>query len=282
MIEIKTNRDIFDFLYRKIESARKSIYIAVAWFTDPELSKILLDKKNQRLDIKIILYNDEINSLNKNIKSFGDDLFYSQLSNVEYIMHHKFCIIDNEFVITGSYNWTVKARRFNKENILYVKDNQIVEAYNKEFNQLLTYFCKPQSAVSPRVITNSIEKIEDVEILELEKTFNEEIYKKIEETAILNIGVNVDLAYELVKKHTPVIAVKKLAESNEGENIQSGLRKLTLENKLSLSFEESIIKSKYKPLFVLKTRELACKKLKKLDFFSNTTYSSLWKQYENF
>ena len=32
-------------------------------------------------------------------------------------MHNKYCIIDNDTVITGSYNWTTAAETKNDENI---------------------------------------------------------------------------------------------------------------------------------------------------------------------
>ena len=37
------------------------------------------------------------------------------------LMHNKFCIIDNDLVITGSYNWTFKAR-LNDENVIVNND----------------------------------------------------------------------------------------------------------------------------------------------------------------
>ena len=278
MIEFKKNREIFDFIYSKIDSSKKSIKIAVAWFTDPELSKLLLEKKNQRIEISIILFNDEINSLLKNIRSFGNDLRFSNPLAIDYIMHHKFCIIDNEIVITGSYNWTVKARRFNKENILCINDKNIVSQYLEEFESLLKN-STIQSEVETKYLSNTIDKIENIEILNLEKKYNEEIYKKIEETAKLKIGVNIDLAYELVRKRTPVIASKILAQSEQGNLIQSGLRKASEANRLDLSFEESIIKTEYAKLFDLKTKEFARKKLTQLGFFSDLKYSHLWGYY---
>ena len=278
MIEFKKNREIFDFIYSKIDSSKKSIKIAVAWFTDPELSKLLLEKKNQRIEISIILFNDEINSLLKNIRSCGNDLRFSNPLAIDYIMHHKFCIIDNEIVITGSYNWTVKARRFNKENILCINDKNIVSQYLEEFESLLKN-STIQSEVETKYLSNTIDKIENIEILNLEKKYNEEIYKKIEETAKLKIGVNIDLAYELVRKRTPVIASKILAQSEQGNLIQSGLRKASEANRLDLSFEESIIKTEYAKLFDLKTKEFARKKLTQLGFFSDLKYSHLWGYY---
>lgn len=278
MIEFKRNREIFDFLYKKIDSSRKSIKIAVAWFTDPELSKLLLEKKNSKIDITVILFNDNINSKLKGISAFENNLRFSNSFNYDYIMHHKFCIIDDEIVITGSYNWTVKARRYNRENILCISDKNIVALYNDEFENLFKN-STVQSDVEIRQIGN-LDKVEDIEILDLEKEFNEEIYRKIAETAKMKIGVNISLAYELVRKHTPVIAAKKLANSNDGKLIQSGLQKATDANRLDLSFEESIIKTKYSPLFDKETKNFARQKLNQLGFFSNNIYTHLQHNYE--
>ena len=38
------------------------------------------------------------------------------------LMHHKFCVIDAKTVITGSYNWSKKARS-NDENITIMTDS---------------------------------------------------------------------------------------------------------------------------------------------------------------
>ena len=43
-------------------------------------------------------------------------------SRDEPIMHHKFCVIDGSTVVTGSYNWSKKARS-NDENITVVTDS---------------------------------------------------------------------------------------------------------------------------------------------------------------
>lgn len=51
-------------------------------------------------------------------------------------MHHKFAIIDNEAVLTGSYNWTRSAANYNHENILITHDRDTVLAYCQEFDKL--------------------------------------------------------------------------------------------------------------------------------------------------
>lgn len=39
------------------------------------------------------------------------------------LMHNKFCIIDNQMVITGSYNWTSNAELRNTENVTIRRDH---------------------------------------------------------------------------------------------------------------------------------------------------------------
>ncbi|MGN0935860.1 phospholipase D-like domain-containing protein [Acinetobacter amyesii] len=51
-------------------------------------------------------------------------------------MHHKFCIIDLKKVITGSFNWTVKAS-FNNENIAVIEQREQAEKFADEFIKLI-------------------------------------------------------------------------------------------------------------------------------------------------
>ena len=61
-----------------------------------------------------------------------------ELSLVEYphLLHHKFVIIDDNLLITGSYNWTRFSSK-NYENMVVIKDEEIVEQFKDEFNELI-------------------------------------------------------------------------------------------------------------------------------------------------
>ena len=50
-------------------------------------------------------------------------------------MHHKVIIIDDETVITGSYNYSKNAENSNDENILIIKNAKIASRYFKEFKR---------------------------------------------------------------------------------------------------------------------------------------------------
>ncbi|AIL13856.1 hypothetical protein IM40_10855 (plasmid) [Candidatus Paracaedimonas acanthamoebae] len=45
------------------------------------------------------------------------------------IAHNKIMIIDNDIVLSGSYNWTNAAETRNAENLLIIKDQSTVQIY---------------------------------------------------------------------------------------------------------------------------------------------------------
>lgn len=278
-IQFRKNRDIFHFIYNEIEKSKTSIKAALAWFTDPELLKLLLNKKTQdNIDISIVLFNDDINRMLGNLNLLGDTIRFSNILKLDYIMHHKFCIIDNSKVITGSYNWTVKARRYNKENIVCVEDEKIVTEFNNEFDNLIKN-SQPQSVVGELQKLNEISAIESLEIFNLEQAYNREIERRITVADNLKIGIDIALAYSLITKHTPVIAATLLATAEGGNYIQSALQKLERAGRLDLCFEESIIRKEFARLFDEATRQSARYKLTQLNFFQNRIYQHLWDNY---
>ena len=51
-------------------------------------------------------------------------------------MHHKFIIVDNIMLFTGSYNFTNDAERNNYENVIKTDIPEIVAAYREEFKRV--------------------------------------------------------------------------------------------------------------------------------------------------
>ncbi|XP_061766230.1 mitochondrial cardiolipin hydrolase isoform X3 [Nerophis ophidion] len=51
-------------------------------------------------------------------------------------MHHKFAVVDNRLLITGSLNWTLAAVQSNSENIIITEEPALVRPYIREFSRL--------------------------------------------------------------------------------------------------------------------------------------------------
>jgi phosphatidylserine/phosphatidylglycerophosphate/cardiolipin synthase-like enzyme len=130
----------FDNIHQEIlkvlNAAKYNIYVAVAWITDQDIWNVLIEKAKEGITVKIVLVEDDINkNENFDVSTFinsGGQLYWDD-------HHHKFCVVDIKTVITGSYNWTYRAKgRSKRENVVIIKDNQdLCEFFSDEFNCLL-------------------------------------------------------------------------------------------------------------------------------------------------
>jgi mitochondrial cardiolipin hydrolase len=51
-------------------------------------------------------------------------------------MHHKFAILDDALVLTGSYNWTLESEKENFDSLMLVRNPDHVTLYRSEFEAL--------------------------------------------------------------------------------------------------------------------------------------------------
>lgn len=125
-------------ILNELDKANAMIDVCVAWFTNPILAQKLKDKANKGVVVRVIVNDDYTN------QKHGMD--FSDCPNIECkrvkadmpsgIMHQKFCVVDNNNVITGSYNWSKNAELKNDETIQTISNNtEIASKYTREFNR---------------------------------------------------------------------------------------------------------------------------------------------------
>ena len=51
-------------------------------------------------------------------------------------LHHKFAVIDNKTVITGSFNWSPSAADTNDETLLVIHSLNLASHFNREMDRL--------------------------------------------------------------------------------------------------------------------------------------------------
>lgn len=129
--------EIKDTIIQGIRNANYIIWAAVAWFTDVEIFNELKSRKEAGVSIRIITSDESSNyHIMKDIESNFDltkvPLKGYYLSNR---LHDKFCIIDLEYVMHGSYNWSKNARQ-NDETLATALDRDFVKKFADEFMRL--------------------------------------------------------------------------------------------------------------------------------------------------
>jgi len=122
-------------IIKRIKKAKKSIYFATFVFTNRKIANAIVKKFNEGIKVKGIMEREGLSPycrywLFKDIKA---DVKWD---NNFYLLHHKFFIIDDKILITGSYNPTRGAEEKNEENILILESPEICSIYQDEFERL--------------------------------------------------------------------------------------------------------------------------------------------------
>lgn len=143
------SKNIQNVIQTELFRAQKNIKIAVSWFTNNLLFQPLLLKQSMGVKVELIVNQDDINCGSSNSIDFADlvkcggTLYWNASKS---LMHDKFCIIDDNIVITGSYNWTNKAE-YNEENIsVFRGETDTFRFYNDQFNKFKKLYEITQSS----------------------------------------------------------------------------------------------------------------------------------------
>ena len=129
--------DTISPLLHEINSAEKSMLIMALVFTHDQLGAAIRHRHKSGILIEAVFEVRSVNTLGSEYDKFIDTGIKIKVDKGPGLMHHKVIIIDEETVITGSYNFSRNAEIRNSENLLIIKDNKdIAQAYIGEYNRL--------------------------------------------------------------------------------------------------------------------------------------------------
>jgi phosphatidylserine/phosphatidylglycerophosphate/cardiolipin synthase-like enzyme len=129
--------------------ASKEIRVAMFQFTSTRLADALARRAKAGVRVRVLLDAAQIRVMKERR---GKLEVLDRLAGVEvrYVtprdpnpddeekprFHHKFCVLDEGVVITGSYNWTVSADRYSCEDLLVLPDAGIAKEYARRFDRI--------------------------------------------------------------------------------------------------------------------------------------------------
>lgn len=120
----------------QLRFAKNQIDICVFTISDDEITEEILAAHRRKKDIRIITDDEKAFDLGSDIDRIKRVGIKVLTDRSPVHMHHKFALIDNETVLTGSYNWTRSAATHNYENIVLMQDPAVSKAYEQEFDRL--------------------------------------------------------------------------------------------------------------------------------------------------
>lgn len=245
-MEIKAHfTHIGETIQHELNESQTSIIAAIAWLTDSELFNALVRAARRGVIVRIALLDDAINRraalARENLAAVNGQCYWiPETGKAEGSLHHKFCVIDDNIIITGSYNWTRRASRAD-ENIMIVSgDPKLATGYIQAFENLLQkYGHCTNFTVAPIIDTRLLQKRLEIilNLLQVEDfgTITQQL-PHLKEAA--HVYQNISVLLEAIKHHQWLdaertlhdILVKGMAlahyESPENAELRLSLRTL--------------------------------------------------------
>jgi hypothetical protein len=244
--------------------SRKSIRVAVAWFTSKELLGQLTDQLSIGCKVEIII-SDHAENKRLTFDKFiinGGIVHVLPTSNSKFL-HEKFALFDNDRLIVGSYNWTNSAEFYNHESVIHSDDAVLINAFTNRFDalkQLVTGY--------DRARLNGLDSLpadtKEAEYATLEKELQNDFFDTIKKAPALGARINSDRVIKFITNYGAVGGANRLIKEGT-DKIHWGLLELGAINRLDISFENIILKDKYKHLF---SEAIQKKAQERLDKFS--------------
>lgn len=128
--------DCLNAIQQQLRSAVSTVRICVFTISDDRIAREIKSAHRRGVSVRVLTDNDKSLDMGSDIEELARAGVEVKMDYTKNHMHHKFAVIDKEYLITGSYNWTRSAANYNHENLLLTSDDSVVREYLKEFERL--------------------------------------------------------------------------------------------------------------------------------------------------
>ncbi len=124
-------------LLKEIRSAEKAIHFMAFSFTHDAIGGAMRDCFKSGIEVRGVFEGRQTDNPYSEYKAMKTAGLSVILDKNRGAMHHKVIVVDEDTVITGSYNFSKNAEKNNSENLLIIKGNRkIAAAYIAEFEKI--------------------------------------------------------------------------------------------------------------------------------------------------
>ncbi|MBD2205391.1 helix-hairpin-helix domain-containing protein [Calothrix sp. FACHB-1219] len=168
---------------KALESATKSVDMALFVFSDQRLANILENRHQQNVQIRALIepqfafrsYSEALDmmgfALSEECKYEVDNKpWQNPITSVGVpilpkgdLLHHKFAVVDEKTVITGSHNWSEAANNGNDETLLVIENPTIAAHYVREFNRLYGTVRLGLSTATQQKIASEVKQCQQIQ-----------------------------------------------------------------------------------------------------------------------
>lgn len=128
-----------------IEDAKTSILVMAYSFTSLQIAQALVDAYERGVDVQILIDKSQIKNKHSHLSFLSKKGVPVFIDPAVGTAHNKTMILDDRFVLTGSFNWSKAANSKNAENILLIDDPSLAQIYKENWERRAMAARKNQS-----------------------------------------------------------------------------------------------------------------------------------------
>ena len=158
-----------NLLANQLKAAKKSIDLALFVFSAQQLTNALQEQIERGIEIRLVAdpgfasrpfsevldllgvtlpdHTCKVETGNQPLEQALREVGTPRLARGDKL-HHKFAVIDNKTVITGSFNWSPSAAHTNDETLLVIHSTQLAKHFTREMDRL---WDTAEMGITPRI-----------------------------------------------------------------------------------------------------------------------------------
>ncbi len=137
-----------------LQTAKQSVHFMAFAFTSTDITAILSDLKQQGVEIKGVVDTSQAGSASAQYDDLKEKKIDVLLDGNPYKLHHKVMIIDQRYVVTGSYNFSQSAETRNDENSVIIDDPSLAMQYEQEFMRVYQKASDKQQKIAKSLLNS--------------------------------------------------------------------------------------------------------------------------------
>jgi len=123
-----------------LNGAKKTILVQAYSFTSTPIAKALVDAKKRGVDVRVILDKSQRTERYSGATFLTNGGVPTFIDATHKIAHNKVMVIDDQEVITGSFNFTKSAEAGNAENVLLILHApELAARYSQNWHEHLNH-----------------------------------------------------------------------------------------------------------------------------------------------
>ena len=124
-----------DLIVHEIGKAKHSIKMQTYSFTSHPIAEALVEASKRGVKVEALIDRTLLKNPHSVLPLLKANRIRFKVDRVPGIAHNKVIILDNDSVITGSFNFTKAAQERNSENVVLIKDPLMVKYYLENWNK---------------------------------------------------------------------------------------------------------------------------------------------------